>query len=89
MQTTNMLVRSSEQTNRAESIVVSEPDQVSAAHYRFRLEGKRMFGRLVSSQVLGRSELSARREDDELRKELAIWDSLSDEALLTFEDSLD
>lgn len=88
MLTANILTRSGDRANSAGSIVSVEQDQLSAAQYRFRLEGKRMYGILVSSHVSGHSELTSRTVDSELRQEMAIWDSLSDEALLEFEDSI-
>ena len=88
MPTTSVLARSSDQTNDAGSIVVTEQDQLSAVRYRFRLEGKRMFGMLVSSHASGHSQSILGAIDNGLRQELLIWESLSDEALLDFEGSI-
>ena len=49
-----------------------------------------MFGMLITSaHVVTEPSTLEDSSKAELSNELAIWDSLSDEALLSFEDSLD
>lgn len=63
--------------------------QPPASHYRFRLVGVRMFGTPVVVELVTQSTPRKDSSEAELNSELAIWDSLSDEALLAFEDSMD
>ncbi len=85
----NDLMRSGDQTNCAASIIsLAAQDQSSAVQYRFRLEGKRMFGMLVASHASGHSQAMLVPTDNGLHQELAIWDTLSDQALLDFEDTI-
>ena len=75
--------------------ITSEPSgdawgQPPASHYRFHVVGARMFGMLITSaHVVTEPSTLEDSSKAELSNELAIWDSLSDEALLSFEDSLD
>jgi hypothetical protein len=72
------------------AFIVSETwGQPPASHYRFSVEGDRMFGFLISSKESSSADSHKPASLSELQAETGGWDSLSDEAFLDFEDSLE
>lgn len=70
-------------------VVAESWGQPPASQYRFRLEGTRMYGTPMPNAPASSRHQLDRQVYRELLPEQSLWEFLSDEALLDFENGLD